>query len=60
MRAIGSGLQNVLFADVRTAEDARVCVRSVRAEHQSEVGRIMLEQQDREQDRDRDIGPGIE
>jgi 2-keto-3-deoxy-L-rhamnonate aldolase RhmA len=33
MRAIGSGIQNVLFADVRTAEDARRCVRSVRAEH---------------------------
>jgi 4-hydroxy-2-oxoheptanedioate aldolase len=33
MRAIGSGLQNVLFADVRTVEDARQCVRSVRAEH---------------------------
>jgi 2-keto-3-deoxy-L-rhamnonate aldolase RhmA len=33
MRAIGSGIQNVLFADVRTAEDARRCVRWVRAEH---------------------------
>jgi 2-keto-3-deoxy-L-rhamnonate aldolase RhmA len=33
MRAIGSGIQNVLFADVRTAQDARQCVRSVRAEH---------------------------
>jgi 2-keto-3-deoxy-L-rhamnonate aldolase RhmA len=33
MRAIGSGIQNVLFADVRTAEDARRCVSWVRAEH---------------------------
>jgi 2-keto-3-deoxy-L-rhamnonate aldolase RhmA len=32
VRAIGSGIQNVLFADVRTAADARECVRSVRAE----------------------------
>jgi 2-keto-3-deoxy-L-rhamnonate aldolase RhmA len=39
MRAIGSGLQNVLFADVRTAEDARLCVRSVRAEHPEHLGR---------------------
>ncbi|HEY2288806.1 MAG TPA: aldolase/citrate lyase family protein [Streptosporangiaceae bacterium] len=39
MRAIGSGLQNVLFADVRTAEDARLCVRSVRAEHPDHLGR---------------------
>jgi 2-keto-3-deoxy-L-rhamnonate aldolase RhmA len=33
MRAIGSGLQNVLFADIRTPDDALRCVRSVRAEH---------------------------
>jgi 2-keto-3-deoxy-L-rhamnonate aldolase RhmA len=39
MRAIGSGLQNVLFADVRTVEDARLCVRSVRAEHPDHLGR---------------------
>jgi len=39
MRAIGSGLQNVLFADVRTVEDARLCVRSVRAEHPEHRGR---------------------
>jgi 4-hydroxy-2-oxoheptanedioate aldolase len=39
MRAIGSGLQNVLFADIRTAEDARLCVRSVRAEHPGHLGR---------------------
>jgi 4-hydroxy-2-oxoheptanedioate aldolase len=32
MRAIGSGIQNVLFADVRTVEDATACVRAVRAE----------------------------
>jgi 4-hydroxy-2-oxoheptanedioate aldolase len=38
MRAIGSGLQNVLFADVRTVEDARQCVRSVRAEHPGQAG----------------------
>jgi 2-keto-3-deoxy-L-rhamnonate aldolase RhmA len=33
MRAIGSGIQNVLFADIRTPEDAVRCVRSVRPEH---------------------------
>ena len=38
MRAIGSGLQNVLFADVRTVEDARQCVRSVRPEHPLHAG----------------------
>jgi len=32
MRAIGSGFQGVLFADVRTAADAIACVRAVRAE----------------------------
>jgi len=32
MRAIGSGFQSVLFADVRTVEDARACVAAVRAE----------------------------
>jgi 4-hydroxy-2-oxoheptanedioate aldolase len=31
-RAIGSGIQNILFADVRTVEDAKECVRIVRAE----------------------------
>jgi 2-keto-3-deoxy-L-rhamnonate aldolase RhmA len=31
-RAIGSGIQNLLFADVRTEEDVRECVRAVRAE----------------------------
>ena len=39
MRAIGSGIQNVLFADVRTAADARQCVRSVRPEHPEHGGR---------------------
>jgi 4-hydroxy-2-oxoheptanedioate aldolase len=32
IRAIGSGIQNILFADVRTVEDAKECVRAVRAE----------------------------
>ncbi len=32
MRAIGSGFQGVLFADVRTLADAVACVRAVRAE----------------------------
>ena len=32
MRAIGSGHQNVLFADIRTVEDARLAVAAVRAE----------------------------
>lgn len=33
MRAFGSGIQNFLFADVRTPDDVRQCVRGVRAEH---------------------------
>ena len=33
MRAIGAGIQNLLFADVRNAQEARQCVRAVRAEH---------------------------
>jgi 4-hydroxy-2-oxoheptanedioate aldolase len=28
-RALGSGIQSVLFADIRTIEDAELCVRSV-------------------------------
>lgn len=32
MRAIGSGFQSVLFADIRTVEDARLAVDAVRAE----------------------------
>jgi 4-hydroxy-2-oxoheptanedioate aldolase len=31
-RAIGSGIQNILFADVRTVADAEECVAAVRAE----------------------------
>ena len=31
-RAIGGGIQNVLFADVRTVEDVEACVSAVRAE----------------------------
>ena len=38
MRAVGSGIQNLLFADVRTPEDALRCVRSVRAEHPDHAG----------------------
>ena len=32
IRALGSGIQNLLFADVRSAADAEACVRAVRAE----------------------------
>ncbi len=32
VRGIGSGIQNVLFADIRTVADAQACVRAVRAE----------------------------
>ena len=32
MRAIDSGMQNVLFTDCRSAEDARECIRYVRSE----------------------------
>ncbi len=32
VRAIGAGIQNLLFADPRTAADVRECVRAVRAE----------------------------
>ncbi len=39
MRAIGSGIQNVLFADVRTPEDAVRCVEAVRAEVHGKIGR---------------------
>jgi 2-keto-3-deoxy-L-rhamnonate aldolase RhmA len=38
MRAIGSGIQNLLFADVRTPEDALRCVQSVRPEHPDHGG----------------------
>lgn len=39
IRALGSGIQNVLFADVRTVADVEECVRSVRAETPSTGGR---------------------
>jgi 4-hydroxy-2-oxoheptanedioate aldolase len=32
VRAIGAGIQNLLFADPRTVDDVRECVRAVRAE----------------------------
>src|SRR5262249_18306626 len=32
IRALGSGIQNVLFADPRTVDDVKACVRAVRAE----------------------------
>jgi 2-keto-3-deoxy-L-rhamnonate aldolase RhmA len=37
-RAIGSGIQNLLFADVRTPEEALLCVRSSRAETPEDKG----------------------
>ena len=39
IRAIGSGIQNVLFADPRTVEDVEECVRAVRAESPDTGGR---------------------
>ena len=39
IRAIGSGIQNVLFADPRTKEDVEECVRAVRAETPHAGGR---------------------
>src|SRR5437899_4958459 len=39
VRAIGSGIQNVLFADPRTAADVEECVRAVRAETPQARGR---------------------
>lgn len=39
IRAIGSGLQNVLFADPRTVEDVEECVRAARAEAPKSGGR---------------------
>src|SRR2546426_11488720 len=39
IRAIGSGLQNVLFADPRTVADVEECVRAVRAEAPHAKGR---------------------
>ncbi|NLF01070.1 MAG: 2,4-dihydroxyhept-2-ene-1,7-dioic acid aldolase [Anaerolineales bacterium] len=37
-RAVGSGFQSVLFADVRTVEEAEECVRSVRPETPEDGG----------------------
>ena len=37
-RAIGAGFQSVLFADSRTVEDARECVRAVRPDTPEAVG----------------------
>jgi 4-hydroxy-2-oxoheptanedioate aldolase len=39
VRAIGSGIQNVLFADPRTVEDVQECVRAVRADAPHAKGR---------------------
>ena len=39
VRAIGSGIQNLLFADIRTVEDAQECVQAVRAESPETGGR---------------------
>jgi 4-hydroxy-2-oxoheptanedioate aldolase len=39
IRSIGSGIQNVLFADPRTKEDVEECVRAVRAETPPLMGR---------------------
>jgi 4-hydroxy-2-oxoheptanedioate aldolase len=39
IRAIGSGIQNVLFADPRSKEDVEECVRAVRAEAPHARGR---------------------
>lgn len=39
IRAIGSGIQNVLYADIRSAEEAADCVANVRAETPSNGGR---------------------
>lgn len=40
MRAIGAGFQAVLFADIRTVEDAKVGVAAVRAETPGSGGRL--------------------
>jgi 2-keto-3-deoxy-L-rhamnonate aldolase RhmA len=39
-RAIGSGIQNLLFADIRTVEDARACVAAARAETPQTKGHV--------------------
>jgi len=38
VRAIGSGIQNLLFTDVRNVEDAKECVRAARAETPEDGG----------------------
>jgi 4-hydroxy-2-oxoheptanedioate aldolase len=40
MRAIGSGFQSILFADVRSLADAHACVAAVRAETPGTGGRL--------------------
>jgi len=40
MRAIGSGFQSILFADLRTVADAEACVAAVRAETPGTGGRL--------------------
>jgi 2-keto-3-deoxy-L-rhamnonate aldolase RhmA len=40
MRAIGSGFQSILFADLRTVADAQACVAAVRAETPGSGGRL--------------------
>src|ERR1700761_7413321 len=40
MRAIGSGFQSVLFADVRTVEDAQTCIAAARDETPNSGGRL--------------------
>ena len=37
-RAMGGGIQNLLFADVRTVEDVEACIRAVRAETPDQRG----------------------
>jgi 4-hydroxy-2-oxoheptanedioate aldolase len=38
VRAIGSGIQNLLFTDIRNVEDARECMRAARAETPEDGG----------------------
>ncbi len=40
MRAIGSGFQSVLFADLRSVADAEACIAAVRAETPNSGGRL--------------------
>ena len=39
-RAIGSGIQNILFSDTRTVEDAKACISAVRADTPQSGGRF--------------------